>query len=188
MSQESTGIVRKPLAAREQSRRTLDQRVFMRFPGLAAASARLIGRLPPGSRIREAAIWRANQLAVEAYNRRDLDAFAITCDPEFEYHPARIWVDAGLVEPAYRGLEGYRRYVAATAEVWANEVYVKPRELIDLGDRVVMLADVPMRAQVSGVPLTEAFALVITLRRGRAIRLQEYFDHAEALEAVGLEE
>ena len=61
-------------------------------------------------------------------------------------------------------------------------------ELIDLGERFVVLANVPMRAQASGVPLTEAFALVSTLKDGRVIRHQEYYDHAEALEAAGLSE
>jgi ketosteroid isomerase-like protein len=73
-------------------------------------------------------------------------------------------------------------------EVWAEEVHVKPLELIDLGESIVVLADVPMRAQASGVPLTEAFAIVSTLKDGMVIRHQEYFDHVEALEAVGLRE
>ena len=51
---------------------------------------------------------------------------------------------------------------------------------------LVMLATGNMRAQASGVQLTEAFALVVTLKGGRAIRLQEYYDHGKALESVGL--
>ena len=61
-------------------------------------------------------------------------------------------------------------------------------ELIDLGERIVLLADGSMRAQASGVPLTEAFALVSTLKHGRPVRHEEYYDHAEALKAVGLAE
>jgi ketosteroid isomerase-like protein len=45
-----------------------------------------------------------------------------------------------------------------------------------------------MRAQASGVSLTEAFAYIATVKDGRVIHLQEYFDHAEALEAAGLSE
>jgi ketosteroid isomerase-like protein len=123
---------------------------------------------------------------VEAYNRRDLDAVAAGWHPEFEYHPDRDWVEAGLVEWCYRGLEDYRKYVAAVDEVWGGENYLRPVELVDLGERIVMLADAPMRAQASGVPLTEAFALVATLKDGRTIHAQEYYDHAEALKSVGL--
>jgi hypothetical protein len=50
----SDQIVRKPLRVREGSRRTLDQRLALRFPRLAAANARLIGKLPLGSRHAEA--------------------------------------------------------------------------------------------------------------------------------------
>lgn len=124
---------------------------------------------------------RAAQHASEAYNRRDLDVVVIGYDPEVEYCPARNWVEAGFFEPSYRGAAGYREYVATTAEVFGSEVYFKPTELIDLGDRIVVLANVPMRAQASGIPLTEAFAYVWTLKDGRAIRIQEYYDHDEAL-------
>ena len=123
---------------------------------------------------------------MEAFNRRDLDAVVIGCHPEFEYHPDRDWVEAGLVEPCYRGPEGYRTYVATADEIWGGENHLKPVELIDLGERIVMLADGTMRAQASGVPLTEAFGLVSTVKDGRVIRNQEYYDHDEALEAVGL--
>ena len=183
---EEKEVVRKPLRARERSRRTIDQRLFLRFPRLAAANARMIDRLPPGSRLRQAALWRGARLGVEAYNRRDSEAVAIGCHPEFEYHPGHAWVDAGLVEACYRGLEGYRRYLASVDEVWGGENFLTPVELIDLGDRLVLLANGRMRARASGVRLTEAFALVSTLKDGRSIHLQEYYDHAEALAAVGL--
>lgn len=188
MSQENAEVVRKPLRVRERSSRTLDQRFLLRFPGLAAAQFRRIGKLPPGSRLRQAAVWRGMRLALEAYNRRDLDVVGIGYHPEFEYHPARKFVEAGLLEPCYRGLEGHKRYVASTAEVFGAEVYVKPVELIDAGERIAVLANAPMRAQASGVQLTEAFALVSTLKDGLVIRTQEYYDYAEALEAVGLRE
>jgi ketosteroid isomerase-like protein len=186
MSQASTEAVPKQLRVREPSRRTLDQRVSLRFPRFAAGLLRLITKLPRGSRVRQAALLRSVRLASEAYNRRDLDAVLIGCHPELEYRPGQDWVNAGLVEPCYRGPEGYREYVAATSEVWGAENYIKPVEVIDLGERFVVLAYVPMRAQASGVSLTEPFAYVATLMDGSVIRLQEYFDHSEALEAAGL--
>jgi ketosteroid isomerase-like protein len=188
MSQQNVEVVRKPLRVRERSRRTLDQRLFLRFPRLAAVNARLIGRLPPRSRLRQAVVWRTARLGLEAYNRRDMDAVGIGYHPEFEYHPARNWVESGLLESSYRGLEGHKRYVASTAEVFGAEVYVKPLELIDAGERAVVLAHAPMRAQASGIELTEEFALVSILKDGRLIRIEEYYDYAEALAAVGLSE
>jgi hypothetical protein len=188
MPQQNMTVVRKPLEAREHSSRTLDQRLFIRFPRLAAASLRRVTKLPPGSRLRQAAVWRAARLAVEAYNRRDMDAVGIGYHPEFEYHPARNWVESGLLEQSYRGLEGHKRYVASTAEVFGAEVYLRPVELIDAGERFALLANVPMRAQASGIRLTEEFALVTTLKDGLVFRIHEYYDHGEALDAAGLRE
>ncbi len=78
--------------------------------------------------------------------------------------------------------------MAEAAEVWGTETRFEPTELIDMGEQLVVLADAPMRAQLSGVPLTEEFAYVTTLKDGRVIRQQEFHDHAEALDAVGLSE
>jgi hypothetical protein len=188
MSRENVVIVRKPLRARERASRTLDQRLLLRFPRLTVAYLRLIDKLPPGSRLRQAAVWRGVRLGLEAYNRRDLDAAVIGWHPGFKYHPGRDWVEAGLVEPCYRGLEGYRRYVAIADEISGGELYLKPVELIDLWERLLILADAPIRAQVSDAPHTDPFAAVTTLKDGRVIHAQEYFDHAQALEAAGLSE
>ena len=83
-------------------------------------------------------------------------------------------------------MSGYRRYVANADQVWAGQNWLTPRELVDLGDRLLILADGDMRAQGSGVPLSQEFALLCTLKRGLTITAQEYYDHAEALRVVGL--
>jgi ketosteroid isomerase-like protein len=63
---------------------------------------------------------------------------------------------------------------------------IESLELIDMGDRLVMLFDAPVRARASGVPLTGKLASVATLANGRVIHQQDYFDHDEAVESVGL--
>ena len=55
MSQENMEVVRQPLRVGERSRRTLDERLSLRFPRLVAASSRLIAKLPPRSRL----VWIA---------------------------------------------------------------------------------------------------------------------------------
>ena len=64
--------MRKPLSVGESSRRTLEERAGLRWPWLPTLGARLIARLPPTSRIRQAAIWRAAKQGAEAFNRRGL--------------------------------------------------------------------------------------------------------------------
>jgi ketosteroid isomerase-like protein len=186
MSPAKVTAVRQPLKAREGAGRTLDQRLFVRFPRLGRAMFRLAANRPPRSRLRRAGLARAAQISAEAYNRRDLDAVVIGYHPELEYRPARAWVEGGFFEPCYHGPDGYRKYVASTAEVFGGEVYFMPEELVDLGDRFVMLARVPMRAQASGIELTETFAYVAHMKDGLVIRMQEYYDHDEALAAAGL--
>jgi ketosteroid isomerase-like protein len=183
---ENVEPVRQPLQARTRSRRTLEQRLYLRFPSLAVAALRLVTRRPPSSRIRQAALRRAVEGTLEAFNRRDLEAVLIAAHPEFEYCPERDWVDAGLLEPSYRGLEGYRKFVGTVDEVWGGENYLEPLEVIDLGERWVMVANGRMRAQASGVTLSEEYVGVATLRDGLVISLQEYYNHAKGLEAVGL--
>jgi ketosteroid isomerase-like protein len=166
--------------------RTLDQRVAVRFPQAAAANARLIASLPPSSRVRQAAVKRWAEIALAAFNRRDLAGALAGAAADFEYRPNRDWVDAGLVEESYRGLEGYRRYVATVDEVWGGQNFLTPLELFDLGDRLLVIASGRMRAQASGVWLTEEFAMLVTLEDGRATSAQEYYDHAKARAVAGL--
>jgi ketosteroid isomerase-like protein len=185
----STGqVVRKRLRVRERSARAFEQRLFARFPWLAAPGLRFVARLEPSSRLRQRLLVRGLVLSLQAFNRGDLDAIAPTRDPDFEFHPPREAVEAGFFEPTYRGAAGYRKYVSELADVWGSEMRVESVEIVDLGDRVVMLLDIPMRAQASRVPLTGRLASVATLERGRVVRQQDYFDHAEALRAVGLPE
>lgn len=188
MSQENVEFVRKPLRVRERSRRTLDQRLNLRLPRLAAAQARLVGRLPLRSRLRQAALGRGARLAAEAVNRGDLDAYLLSFHPDCEWHPLPEFVEAGLAEPSYRGAAGFRKYWSAVSDVWGSDLRMEPVELIDVGDRIVALANLHARGQASGVPLSRKYAQVITLKDGLVIRQQEYPNHAQALEAAGLSE
>lgn len=90
------------------------------------------------------------------------------------------------MKPCYHGPSGYRTYIASTYEVWGNDVRLEPTDLIDLGDRLVLLADMPMRAQASGVPLGEKYACVATLKDGKVIVWRDFLHHADALKAAGL--
>jgi hypothetical protein len=181
-------IVRKPLRVREPSSRTLDHRLALRFPRLAATSRRLMDRLPPRSRLRQALLWRAARLGVEAFNRRDLHAFLAGYHPGCKWYPPRELVEAGFAEPCYRGPAGFRKYASAWSEVVGPDLRLEPVEVIDLGDRIVLLAELPVRAQASGVPLIGEYAAVIALRDGTGVREQQYLNHSEALEAVALRE
>ena len=76
-------------------------------------------------------------------------------------------------------------------ERWASafdELKVTIEELIDAGDRVVVVAHHKGRGHASGVEVDTRFYEVYSLREGKVSRVDEYIDRAEALEAVGLSE
>jgi hypothetical protein len=148
----------------------------------------VLARLPPSSRLRQAILWRLARLSAEAFNRRDFDALLTGYHTNCKFHAAPALVEAGLAVPYYRGPAGYREFVSSWSDVWGPDVRIHPLELIDMGTRIVALYDVPVRGQASGVPFTGKFATVSELKDGRVISDQVYFDHTQALDAVGLGE
>ena len=185
MSQENVEIVRKPLRVRDRSRRTIDQRLALRFPRAFRRIRRWGGHLPPASRIRRATIPRAASLGYEAFNRGDLEAALINYHPDLDFFPPRPMTESGMVEASYRGHDGYRRFFGEWLSVWGS-YRGSMQELIDLGDRLLTLGHLEGHADGSGVRVTQEYASLMTLKDGQVIRQQEYFDHTEALEAAGL--
>jgi hypothetical protein len=181
-------ITRKPLRVRNRSSRPLDQRFALRFPRLINTYIRLIFRLPPSSRLRQAVVRRGSQLVTEAFNRRDLDAALTGASHDVEFRPPREWVEVGFFEPGYRGRVGFGEYVSTWSDVWGADLRLEAVELIDMGDRLVLLGDLPTSGMASGVLFTGKFATVSDLKDGMTVRVQMYFDQAEALEAAGLRE
>ena len=57
-----------------------------------------------------------------------------------------------------------------------------------MGDRVVARADWGGRGQASGIDLRSSLTGIYTVREGQITKVEFFFDHAQALEAVGLSE
>jgi len=85
MSHENVDVVRKPAPGARAVEPHARSAAPAPLPSACRCVLRLIATLPPASRIRQAALWRAVRLAVEAYNRRDLDGVVIGCHPNLEY-------------------------------------------------------------------------------------------------------
>ena len=91
----------------------------------------------------------------------------------------------GIAEPSYRGHAGYLRFISRWISAWGAFRF-EPQKFIDLGDRVVMLARMAGRGVGGGVVVDQRFAAVYDQRNGMIIRQADYFEPAEALQAVGL--
>jgi ketosteroid isomerase-like protein len=120
--------------------------------------------------------------AYDAYNARDMDALRELYDPD------AIIVRGldGWPEPGpFVGREDVMRAFETLRGAWDSDTLENVR-LIDAGDRVV--GRQTWRGIGRGPELNMDQTVIITLRK-RKIFLMEYFwDHAEALEAVGLSE
>jgi ketosteroid isomerase-like protein len=107
--------------------------------------------------------------------------------PQAEFRAPRALAESNILQASYRGYDGYVEFFREWLSTW-GDYRMRPSEVIDLGDRVVVFDEIVGRGATSGAPLIQEHALVLCLKEGRVILSQEYFDPAEALEAAGLRE
>ena len=124
--------------------------------------------------------------AVDAYNRRDLDALLEELDPEIEWHPL-LQVLLGGEATVYRGHEGARELYRDLDEAFA-ESYSEQSEIRDLGEQVVAIGRLGGRGRESGARTETTIVWLVEFRNGKAVRVREYLDPADALEAAGRSE
>ena len=137
-------------------------------------------------------IVRRNYAAlVEGFERGDFetarfDAFFEWLDPEIDWRGPREFPD--LAEPRV-GPEGVREYAGVLFEA-IEDYRMVPEEFIDAGDdRVLVFSREGGRGRGSGAEvITQPTAHLWTIRNGRAVRMQSYWERSEALEAAGLSE
>jgi uncharacterized protein len=121
----------------------------------------------------------------EAFNTGDLDRLVSEfVAPEVEYCTSREDPDAAT----HRGRQAYRRYVEQWMESF-DGLRADVQEYIDVGDdRVFTRVRWTGRGRTSGADADWHLAIIYTMREGQIVRGEEYFDRAEALEAVALRE
>jgi ketosteroid isomerase-like protein len=121
--------------------------------------------------------------------RRALDVFNRGEDALDLLDPEIVWTTTGLfVEPdIYRGHEDVRRYVEALRNEF-EELHVEPDEPIVVGEHVIVPARLTGRGRLSGAPVDVTFTLLLTIRDGMIVRIREFYDTDDALEAAGLRE
>jgi uncharacterized protein len=112
------------------------------------------------------------------------DAF----DPGVEFARIGGEVVSGPGGPGrWYGLDEMWRAVAEWLSLW-EEFHVAAEDFIEVDDHVVVLSRQTARGKLSGTPVERQLAEVFTLRNGRIVRWEAYWDRTEALKAVGLAE
>ena len=117
--------------------------------------------------------------AYEVYGGGDQAEAEALFHPNVVMNPSDEW-------PSY-GFDAMR----SDMERWASafdELEVTAEEFIDAGDRVLVTAYHRGRGRGSGVEVDTRFYELYTLRDGKVVRVDEFTDRPEALEAAGLSE
>jgi hypothetical protein len=193
MSQENVevpGVRIRVAVSSDDQRRSLDERIFVRFPGLFRMWASAWSRLPPRSRFRRAVLSRIVRQGCEAANRRDFDVLFLGLDPAIDFELPESLV-GGYVPPdlvgVHHGHDGYLRMWQGLLEAW-EDLQLKPEEAIDLGDLLLVAGRITGHGRLSGVVLDDPLFQVFELRQGLVIRQKDFADRDQALEAAGLSE
>jgi ketosteroid isomerase-like protein len=122
---------------------------------------------------------------IEASGRGDLDALMAALDPTVEWTPVESDPDFAV----HRGHDDVRGWLVEWAEALPDMRWEADRILDAGGEVVVALVRAVGRGAVSGLDVeTPAYGTVFTVRSGKIVRIEEYADRKQALEAVGLRE
>jgi ketosteroid isomerase-like protein len=119
--------------------------------------------------------------AAAGFERGDLDGMLRYHDPEIEWVTTGAFVESA----AYRGHEGLRRYLGTMLDEF-DDLRIEPEQLIDAGEQVVVSMRISGRGKLSGAHVELTLTSVSLLRDGNIVRVRNYSEKAEALEAVGL--
>jgi ketosteroid isomerase-like protein len=120
----------------------------------------------------------------DAFNRRDLDDFLASMDPDIEL-TARFMELEG--DPYYRGHDGVREWWRTLLAVFPD-FSAEMLEVRDFGDSVVIALRVRGHGADSGVPIDEVLWQASKVRNGKVTWARNFGREADALEAAGLAE
>jgi ketosteroid isomerase-like protein len=121
---------------------------------------------------------------MDAFNRRDLDAFTASTTSDIEWFPA---LERGFDGGGYLGSEGVTSYFANLRATWEEQCF-RAGESRGLGEQVLVLGRMEGRGSGSGVPDDSQMGIVFEFRGSLICRARSFLDRPEALRAVRLEE
>jgi ketosteroid isomerase-like protein len=116
---------------------------------------------------------------VRRFLRDDVDRAMTYVDPGIVWNP--------IEEVPTQGHDAVRASLARWKAEW-DDYSVVPEEFVDRGDRVVVSVCLRGRGRGSGVDITARFYDVYTVRDRKIVRMDQFTERSEALEAVGLRE
>jgi ketosteroid isomerase-like protein len=117
----------------------------------------------------------------EAYNAGDMDAWSELLAPDVIWRVMPDWPEQG----PFIGRDAVVLQVRQLRESWDSVAVVPVSDLIDAGDQAAQRFI--WRGVGHGPELNMEMTCTYTFREDRFIAFEFFWDHAEALKAVGLE-
>jgi ketosteroid isomerase-like protein len=118
----------------------------------------------------------------EMWNAGDMDAFRELHDPDIAMRSAEGWPEPG----PYFGREAVMRWFEQLRATWDAQALEPISDFLPVGDRVAVRF--VWRGAGYGPETNLELTGVYTVRKGRILSLDFFWDHAEALETLGLSE
>jgi ketosteroid isomerase-like protein len=118
----------------------------------------------------------------EAWNSGDMDALRELYHPDVIVRPLEGWPEPG----PYVGRDAVMRQWEDQRETWDADAVEVIGDYVDTADHVVVRGT--WRGAGHGPDANFEFTAVFTVRQGKIFGIEFFWDHAEALEAVGLSE
>jgi ketosteroid isomerase-like protein len=166
------------------TRRTFEERLMVRFPGVYVALVRALQPLPPRSRVRRAMLARNAVSGWGAWVRGDLDLCVVRFSEDWHYEPPKEWLIMGM-PTVYRGHAGMRQWFADLREAWEIRDHT-PLEVVDAGDVIAFLCKIRLRARTTGLEIDSRLGQVFWFERGVITRERDFADWDEALRVAGI--
>jgi uncharacterized protein len=120
----------------------------------------------------------------ETFDRGDLEATLEALDPQIEWKEPPEQPEGAVTR---HGREGVREGLSDWLRTWRS-YRVEPQEFIEAGDQVLVRIRQLGQGQSRGVEVESDLFQAWTLRAGKPVRMEMYFERSAAMEAVGLAE
>jgi uncharacterized protein len=120
---------------------------------------------------------------VAVFNERGIEATREFCDPEMEFHEPPEQPGARVA----RGIDQVVEFFTEFDSAWESH-RSEPLEIRAVGEDKVLLETVEHFVGRDGVEVEAPFSSVHTIRHGKVLRWQGFWERGRALEAVGLTE
>jgi ketosteroid isomerase-like protein len=124
----------------------------------------------------------ATEMIVASYdslNERDIDATMAALAEDAEWHESEVLPETGV----YRGRAAIRAFLTHFLDSW-ERFHQTVEEVQVAGDRLLLMIHLEATGKGSAADVDARYAHLWTVSEGRGVRVDAFYDRAEALAAL----